>query len=211
MKKNLFVLGFAVVLGFAFQSCENVDEPETPALDSSEEHVAVDLGLSVKWATCNIGSTKPEEYGDYFAWGEILPGLDFSVSNYQASDDDAARANWGGDWRMPTKDEFDELLNSDNCSWTWTTLGDVSGWKVVSRKPGHEGNSIFLPAAGIRINRDLYYAGSRGYYWSGSLYTDDTDDAWRLFSLSNNRTMTHSGRDSGLPVRPVRPSSAEDR
>ena len=150
----------------------------------------VDLGLSVKWATCNVGATKPEEYGDYFAWGETQPKSTYSWSTYKwcrgsydtqtkyctnssygtvdnkttlELSDDAARANWGGSWRMPTRLEWIELR--DNCSWTWADYGNVV--------TGPNGNSIFLPAAGCRNDSSLYDAGSYGYYWSSSSYGDD--------------------------------------
>ena len=128
-----------------------------------EGHGYVDLGLSVKWATCNVGATSPEDYGDYFAWGETETkseyteensatyGLSISQLESQGYIDgagnlnpqyDAAAANWGGDWRMPTVAEMWELIN--NCTWTWTTQNGVSGYNVE----GPNGNSIFLPAAG---------------------------------------------------------------
>ena len=157
-------------------------------------HIYVDLGLpsGLKWATCNIGATTPEGYGDYFAWGETNPKDNYKWSTYKyckgSSDtmtkyctqssygtvdnkttlelsDDAARANWGGTWRMPTKVEQDELRN--NCTWTWTTQNGVNGHKVTSKT---NGNSIFLPAAGYRYGTSVDYVGSYGTYWSSSLY-----------------------------------------
>ena len=118
----------------------------------------VDLGLSVMWATCNIGADSPEDYGNYYAWGEtetkdtytssnsVTYGVsmsDFSGSAYS----DAATANWGSTWRMPTSSEIDELIS--DCTWTWTTLNDVNGYEVT----GTNGNSIFLPAAGLPSRR----------------------------------------------------------
>jgi hypothetical protein len=147
----------------------SVEDDEVRYTELTPEHEYVDLGLSVKWATCNVGATKPEEYGDYFAWGETTPkdAYDWSTykwcnggpstqtkyctnSSYGTVDnkttldlsDDAACANWGGSWRMPTRAEQDELRN--NCTWTWTTQNGVNGYKVT----GTNGNSIFLPAAG---------------------------------------------------------------
>ena len=137
---------------------------------SENGHEYVDLGLSVKWATCNVGATTPEGYGDYFAWGETEPKTTYSWSTYKwcngtertitkyctDSDygtvdnkstleltDDAAHVNWGGKWRMPTDDELCELISSSNCTWTWTTQNGVNGYKVTSKK---NGNSIFLSA-----------------------------------------------------------------
>ena len=138
-------------------------------------HGYVDLGLSVKWATCNVGATSPEDFGHYFAWGETSPKDEYTEDNCstygkQMSDIagdaqyDAATANWGGDWRMPTYSEQEELLN--NCTWTWTTQNGVNGYNVE----GPNGNSIFLPAAGYRYGSSLDYAGSAGSYWSSTPY-----------------------------------------
>ena len=150
----------------------------------------VDLGLSVKWATCNVGANSPEEYGDYFAWGEVKPKSVYNWSTYKYcngsyntltkynteskygrvdykttldAQDDVATVNWGSNWRMPTKEEQDELRTE--CKWEWTKLNGVNGYKVI----GPNGNSIFLPAAGCMYNSDLYNVGSDGYYWSCSL------------------------------------------
>ena len=162
--------------------------------DPAYYHGYVDLGLSVKWATCNVGADSPEDYGDYFAWGETEPKSTYNWSAYKwcqgDSDnltkycthsyygtvdnktqldlsDDAAHVNWGGAWRMPTHDELTELI--EGCSWTWTTQNGVNGYKVTSKT---NGNSIFLPAAGARDDSSLYNAGTYGYYWSSSLNTD---------------------------------------
>ena len=186
----------------------------------------VDLGLSVKWATFNVGATKPEEYGDYFAWGETEPkevynwstykwckGSEKSQTKYCTSSsygtvdnktvleaaDDAARANWGGSWRMPTKAEQDELRN--NCTWTWTTQNGVNGYKVT----GTNGNSIFLPAAGCRFDSSLSRAGSCGYCWSSSLNTDYPYYAYGLYFSSSRVDWRISYRYYGQSVRPVCP------
>ncbi|MBR5531681.1 MAG: hypothetical protein IKU59_00005, partial [Bacteroidales bacterium] len=108
--------------------------------------------------------------------------------------------NWGGNWRMPTKAEQDELRNTDNCTWEWTTLNGVEGYKVISKK---NGNSIFLPAAGVRSDDDLYNAGSNGYYWSSSLLTSSSDYAYDLYFDSDYVDCDYYGRCSGQSVRPV--------
>ena len=178
---------------------------------------AVDLGLSVKWASCNVGAETPEEYGDYFAWGETSPKSSYTVSNsvtYGLSTSelesrgiigsdgnltakyDAATANWGGSWRMPTLTEMKELLN--NCSWTWTTQNGVKGYKVT----GPNGNSIFLPAAGFRDGMSLYSAGSYGDYWSATPYSD-SDYAYDLSFGSDYYGWYGAYRYYGHTVRPV--------
>ena len=180
-------------------------------------HEYVDLGLSVKWATCNVGASSPEEYGDYFAWGEITtkteytdencPTYGLSTSELQSQgyidsegnlipQYDAATANWGGSWRMPTYDELHELIN--NCTWTWTTQNGVKGYKVT----GPNGNSIFLPAAGCRYGSSLYDAGSYGYYWSSTPY-DSNDYAYSLYFGSGFHYVYDGSRDYGRSVRPI--------
>ena len=187
----------------------------------------VDLGLpsGLKWATCNVGASQPEEYGDYFAWGEVEPKdyYDWSTykwcngsydtqtkyctnSSYGTVDnktqlelsDDAARANWGGSWRMPTTEEQQELIN--NCTWTWTTQNGVNGYKVTSKK---NGNSIFLPAAGYRNGSSLYDAGSYGDYWSSSLLASSPYLAYELGFYSDYVGWYGSDRYYGFSVRPV--------
>ena len=175
---------------------------------SSGGHEYVDLGLSIKWATCNVGANKPEDYGDYFAWGETKPKKSYSSSNYSYTSNpttlplsaDAARANWGGSWRMPTRAEQYELRN--NCTWTWTTQNGVKGYKVTSNK---NGNSIFLPAAGYRSGSSLDYAGSSGNYWSSSLNTSYASSAYYLGFGSSRIDWYYRSRYYGYSVRPVCP------
>ncbi|MDY4511824.1 MAG: hypothetical protein SPE10_00005, partial [Paludibacteraceae bacterium] len=113
--------------------------------------------------------------------------------------DDAARANWGGAWRMPTDAEWTELR--ENCTWTWITKNGVNGYEVKSEA---NGNSIFLPAAGYRGLDDLFVAGSDGDYWSSSLCTDNPDYAWDVYFNSGGvYYWDGSGRCYGLSVRPV--------
>jgi uncharacterized protein (TIGR02145 family) len=144
---------------------------------------AVDLGLpsGILWSSVNIGASSPEEYGHYYAWGETVTKAEYSQSTYQyyqngsyvdigsdigGTQYDVATALWGDDWRMPTKDEFQELM--DNCTSEWTTVNGVIGRKFTSKT---NGKSVFLPAAGYRLRGDLYYAGEYGYYWSSTQYT----------------------------------------
>ena len=171
-------------------------------------HSYVDLGLSVKWATCNVGTSSPEDYGNYYAWGETSVKSSYtgdncstygkSIGDIGGTSRDAARANWGGSWRLPTKEEFQELI--DNCNWTWTTLNGEAGYKVVSKK---NGNSIFLPAAGFCGGTSLYNAGSYSIFWSSTPYSSNTGYAYVLNSYSGDHYVVYYYRYFGLAVRPV--------
>ena len=192
-------------------------------LDTCTEngHEWEDLGLSVKWATCNVGAAKPEDYGSYFAWGETSPKdsyfndnykffkkkfLRYEVIKYNNSDsntrldsiDDAARANWGGTWRMPTDAEMTELR--EKCEWEWTTLGGTKGYRVTSKK---NGNNIFFPAAGNRLGSGLLLEGSYGNYWSSSLNSGNPTYAWSMYFTSNEVFRDYFYRFNGFSVRPV--------
>lgn len=203
--------------------------------DPATNYEFVDLGLSVKWATCNVGATKPEEYGDYYAWGETEPKTDYSWSTYKwcngsittltkyntkssygtvdnkttlDPEDDVAHVKWGGSWRMPSYEELSELRN--NCTWTWyssgnSEFGGVAGYKVTSNKEGYTDRSIFLPAAGYRGDTRLYDVGSSGNYWSSSLGTDYPGSAWNVGFDSSDVRAYNSGRGFGPSVRPVCP------
>jgi hypothetical protein len=180
----------------------------------------VDLGLSVKWATFNIGASAPEEAGDYFAWGEVKTKNEYKESNYVwyngsnanirkynstdniltlESADDVAHAEWGGDWRMPTKDEFQELL--DECTWTWKD----NGYEVKSNKTGFTENKIFIPAAGIISTDGLGSVGTLGYYWTSSINSEKWFGAYSVMIMSFMKSMTDLQRNEGLTVRPVCP------
>lgn len=174
-----------------------------------EGHGYVDLGLSVKWATCNVGASKPEDFGNYYAWGETTTKSSYTESNSKTygkkmgdiagnSSYDAATANWGGSWRMPTKAEMQELI--DKCTWTWTTQNGVNGYNVK----GPNGNGIFLPAAGCRGGSSLDSAGSGGDYWSSTPCDYGRDYyAYGLYFGSDGQGMGDYYRCYGLSVRPV--------
>lgn len=192
-------------------------------IDEYNGHEWVDLGLSVKWATCNIGALSPSDYGSYFAWGETGLKSDYSWTTYKWCEgprnvtkykktnymtvgnktqldmsDDAARANWGGSWRMPTDEEWTALLA--NCTWTWTTKNGVYGATVTSKI---NGNSIFLPAAGCRNGTTLYNTESYGNYWSSSLDTDYPYRAYFVYFCSDGVRKGDFDRYRGQSVRPV--------
>ncbi|MBR3938615.1 MAG: DUF1566 domain-containing protein [Bacteroidales bacterium] len=170
----------------------------------------VDLGLpsGLKWATCNVGATTPEGYGNFYAWGETTTKTSYDQSNsvtygQQISDIsgnatyDAARANWGSTWRMPTKAEAEELR--DNCTWTWTTQNGTNGYRVT----GPNGNSIFLPAAGYCNGSSRDYVGECGFYWSSTPYEGSTYYAYYLYFNSGSLGVNWYGRNYGHTVRPV--------
>lgn len=187
----------------------------------------VDLGLSVKWATCNLGATKPEEFGKYYAWGEIKNKKNYDIKNYKFCDikndykvnkycsrndigirldykktlskaDDAATSNLGNNWRMPSESEFNELLQK--CQWTWITYKGTTGYKITSKL---NGNSIFLPATGW-YGRYINNRGSVGYYWSRSLSSGNDYPICLRFFSNTMETYTY-GRYIGCTIRPVRP------
>ena len=191
------------------------------------EHYYAKLGLpsGTKWAITNVGASTAEEYGNYYAWGETEPketynwstykwfnGSSYTQTKYCTSSsygtvdnkttldltDDAANANWGGNWTMPTYEEQNELKN--DCRWTWVTKCGVNGRKVT----GPNGVTVFLPAAGYRYDSSLYDAGSSGSYWSSSLVTYDSFYAYDLrFDSSDVLSTSSRGRDGGHSVRPV--------
>lgn len=188
---------------------------------------AIDLGLSVKWASFNLGASKPEEYGNYYKWGETEPADDKGWETYKlakgvndkltkyCSDsrygyhgftddknrlepmDDAATVNLGGKWRMPTLDEIRELINK--CKREWTTINDMRGICVT----GPNGQSVFFPAAGYRnhIYNSLYGIGSSGNYWSATL--NSSNYSYDLYFYSRSWDLGSLYRAFGRSIRPV--------
>lgn len=208
-------------------------EPKTFTTPAPPTPTLVDLGLSVKWASFNLGASTPAEYGGYYQWAGTKDVSDTGIyldwsncpyhtgsdrssgwtkynteSSYGPVDnktvletmDDAASVALGGKWRMPTFDEWEELLNTDNCSWTWMSIDGVNGHKVQSKKPGYTDNWIFLPAAGCRRNDDLDDVGFYGYYWSSSLGTYHAYSIYFEWAVINGFV---GFRYSGNSVRPV--------
>jgi len=227
-------------------------ENDFTTLSGSGTHEYVDLGLpsGLLWATCNVGATNPEDYGDYFAWGEIEPyyadghsqdstcsnwrnmttgagntditGYDWHTYNQGGSDDfvewatppynsnnvlkperDAAHVNWGGDWRMPTKEEWKELR--DNTTSKWTTQNGVYGRLFTSTVAGYTEASLFLPADGCRYRTLLNYVDFLGQYWTSSRDASNPDYAHYMYFLSDGVSPQNiSYRCQGFTVRPVR-------
>ena len=217
------------VSGDAALNIELVSAGEWERLIDGYEYVDLGLPSGLLWATCNIGASSPEEYGDYFAWGEttgynsgktefswtsysLCDGSEWTMNKYCTSADygivdnktflelvdDAANANWGGDWRMPTIEDWRELQN--NCTWTWISMNNVDGYKVTASN----GNYIFLPAAGYRYDYGLDTAGSNGYYWSSSLNTGYSYYAQSLYFNSGYVNASYYDRYLGQSVRAVR-------
>ena len=194
--KKLFLMALSVMfLGAVGHAKVNGTDDGSKAPDGVE---AVDLGLSVKWANMNVGAKKDSGFGTYFAWGEIKPKDYYSWGTYAWSKgdsnfllkycvndkvikllptDDAAHINWGGNWRMPTVEEFDELVDPAKCTWEWTTKDGVNGYKVTGKKTG---NSIFLPITGFRFYGDVQFRAVKGVYWSSILYSGNPFKAWCL-------------------------------
>lgn len=258
MKTRHLLLGLFPILAGTVASCLDEDDAAMASksidLGNAPKGVElVDLGMvvdgkKVLWANMNVGATKPEEYGDYFAWGETVPhgGVDESnASNYNYAgtytktdywwssykycngyhdaqtkyvpsihasswgyngfsdnktvldpEDDAATANWGGDWRMPTHKEMEALCK---LSWTWTTVNGISGYRISGN--GHE---IFLPAAGCRDFREWKHVCSDGNYWSSSLDESEPHNAWYIFLDSDDFDSCDSvDRSLGFSVRAV--------
>lgn len=227
--------------GTAIITCEAADGSGVKAtcvVNIVDPSTFVDLGLpsGTLWATCNIGAENPEDYGDYFAWGETEGYNDgktiFNWSTYKwckgssndtmtkyctnssygyngftddktelDPEDDAAYVNWGPAWRMPSEEQFSELINSSYTTTEWTTQNGVYGRKITSKE---NGNSIFLPAAGYRNGSSLLYAGSYGLFWPRTLNSDYPFDARYLYFSSSGIYMDSYNRAGGQSVRPVR-------
>ena len=229
------------------RSAERI-HPNTEIIVLQNGHAVVDLGLSVKWATCNVGATKPEEYGDYFAWGETEPKAEYTFETYKWTngekynngegvegyiytkyciderfwsgtggpdgktvldpEDDAAHVKWGAAWRMPTREEYQELI--DNCIWTWETINGIKGYKATSNVSGYKDKWVFFPAAGKYFHSsELSGVGINGTYWSSSFgnphygITPILYDPEQATDFFPGVAMYMSPRDCGMTIRPV--------
>lgn len=209
----------------------------------------IDLGLSVLWATCNVGATKPEEYGDYYAWGEVdtyyepgyaqektnthwksnkekgyawesykwCDGSGTTINKYNNNDyyglvdnkrnldinDDVAHIKWGGNWRMPTLSDFDELY--EWCTRSWEKNNNVWGIRFTSERVGYEGFSIFLPASGARDGNTIEYLNSGGFYWETTILDEQPSRACGFAFIKDKIEWRSPSRVNGLTVRAVCP------
>lgn len=218
-KKSLILAGILC----AFLMLPGCSKEEIPVFSGKFE----DLGLSVKWGEANLGATYREDLGNYYSWGETGPKETFQASNYKwmkdglltkycmsqylgdidgksslDMEDDAAHAQQGAGWRMPTLAEFQELY--EKCTWTWSELGGARGFTIISNVPGYEDRYIFLPAAGYNpqdgVMSDNYYC----YYWMSEIDKEDNTPSaviWKASAM--NAGPGSAPRYFGLPIRPV--------
>lgn len=171
-----------------------------------EPGVPIDLGLNVKWADRNVGALTPAHPGTFYSWGEITEKDYYAATDHTNFGDDIddteydpAHVYWKSRWSMPTRADIAELV--ERCAWVWTSLDSVPGYKVI----GPNGNSIFLPAAGMRFQSDTVGAGEQGNYWSGSYFENKPESAYALeFNRTANRLYHgHRLRIYGMLIRPV--------
>ena len=224
MKNNIIynlLLLMLLMATMSFTSCKDDEDVNSKKVykscpDEKHPHM-IDLGLpsGTKWACCNVGASSPEGYGGYYAWGETVEKSVYNWSTYIHYDGsygichdlgsdiagtqyDVAHVKWGGDWKMPTKEQGDELRK--NCTYEWTTVNGVNGGKFT----GSNGGSIFLPSAGCMAGV-LNGADSYGNYWCSTQFPPISDGAYSLgFYSGGMGTVDYDFRDSGRSVRPVR-------
>ncbi|MBO7502063.1 MAG: hypothetical protein J6T32_02465 [Paludibacteraceae bacterium] len=247
MKQKIILLLFGIsvvipLMGQAkktlslYQSCDKNTIVKTANGGTYRGYGFVDLGLSVMWATTNVGASSEEEAGGYYCWATSYTQSNYNAENYkyyyyqsstkiyttkyitylEASNawavdnlttvepvDDAAFKSWGGNWRMPTAAEAQELLN--NCTLTWETVNGVNGCRFTSNVAGYTDRSIFLPAAKYKYGTSLGYW-EYGYYWTSSLTTGNTNNSNAKKLYFNNTptgSVSNQSRTDGLPIRPV--------
>ena len=223
---KFFTLATFFVAAFMLGSCSKDDDEEENS--KFENHEYVDLGLpsGTLWATCNVGASKPEEYGDYFAWGETEPKEIYSFSTYKwcngsydtrtkyctdseygivdnktvlDPEDDAATVNWGSSWCMPSIKKIEELYSYTTTK--DTTINGVNGLLITSN---NNDETLFLPAAGWRIDAGLEYVNYQGNYWSRSLDTEYNHPIDMFCTFHGFNGYGGSNRPAGFSVRPVR-------
>lgn len=238
-------------LGGGSEDSKKTDEPLSAGAVLVEGYECVDLGLSVKWATYNVGAYSEKDRGSYYAWGEIEEKTSYSRGAYihsvQTADndwfftkyctdnsygfesfkddklvldmeDDVAHVQWGGEWRMPSPEEQQELI--DNCTWTWISAKDINGrdiygFKVTSKKKGFTDRFIFLPTNGYKEDDRTFARSTYGNYWSNRLFNDGTTNRTEYAAIllieggeyAENEKVVLFGdnRERGLSVRAVHP------
>lgn len=181
----------------------------SPPTGYANGHGWVDLGMGMMWAYCNIGADSPEQYGDYFSWGATSPVKYYDLETCPTSEKvmvdisgnpeyDAARANWGGQWRMPTQQEMD--LMQYGCDQKWTCIKGVWGLLFTSRL---NGNSIFMPASGCRMKEELFGTGTYGQYWSSTPVENNKDFSYQFYVYKSGCYGKLTWRSHGQAVRPI--------
>lgn len=200
-------------------------DPDIPDIITVNGHDAVNLGLSVRWATCNVDASEPEQFGGYYSWGETETKTEYNWDNYKYCganyytytkyctqpsygnvdykteldpEDDVAHVKWGEGWRMPTCEEVIELLN--NCTIKWTTRNGVKGYLFQ----GKNGNTIFMPAAGYQSSNGPKSVGIAGFYFTNSILIQHPYKAYFMYFPSSYYSTDDEGyRFNGLTIRPV--------
>ena len=215
----------STVDSLVFSISESLNTPQVSGLYRGYEYVDLALPSGTLWARKNVGAEFPEDYGDYFAWGEVQAKYTYDWSTYKWCEgsydtqtkycvdsdygifdskmildyeDDVANVKWGGSWRIPSREQIEELRTE--CVWIWTVQNGVNGYKISSNR---NGNSIFLPAAGRLYKSDSYISGVYGCYWSRSVYYPHSWYAYYLFFNSSDVSKSSLSRDQGFSVRPV--------
>ncbi|MCF0173815.1 MAG: hypothetical protein HUJ95_00595, partial [Bacteroidales bacterium] len=223
-------LRLAILAGADYTDIIEAIKSLVPQPEPEPETDYVDLGLSVLWAKCNVGATSDTDYGMYFAWGETEEKAEYSITTYKWADsasnwtkytgtdglsileaaDDAATAVCGPEWRTPTIEECAEIVDDTKCDWTWTTKqdsegNDINGYLITSKVAGFEGNSIFLPAAGVNLGTGVPFGSSGNFtlYWSSSLDPTAPRTIPYLYGSATQHICSGEARFRGMPVRPV--------
>lgn len=156
-------------------------------------------GGNCKWGYSDEQERYCTDSDDWAGSESVDNKTSFSDYNYA---DDAARANWGSTWRMPTPSEIDELLNTNNCTWEWTTVNGVKGYRVTSKKSGYTNKSIFLPAGGTEGTSGV---GQWGSFWSSTVDSSNSRNAYRIYIQSSSKNKSTMSRNTAAMIRPVMP------
>lgn len=185
---------------------DSEDTEDFPIEDNGYDYV--DMGLSVMWASYNVGAESPEEFGDYVAWGELKQRSYYEDENYEYKEnpptlplkDDLANVKWGGNWRMPTRYEAEELIDTTKCKWSWTTQNGVNGYRIVSKITN---NFIFIPATGFLSHDYCEDDGIKGFYWTSTLYSEEIEEVYNLAFSQSGKGVYPLERLSGQCLRAV--------